>query len=82
MVTSSQIKAARALLKWSARELAEVAQVSLVTLKRYEAADGIPEARLEQFARIKQALVAAGIEFIGTPDDAPGIRIHGSGSKE
>ena len=76
MVTSSQIKAARALLKWSARELAEVAQVSLVTLKRYEAADGIPEARLEQFIRIKQALEAAGIEFIGNPLESPGVRLH------
>ena len=75
MVTSSQIKAARALLKWSARELAEVAQVSLVTLKRYEAADGIPEARLEQFIRIKQALEAGGIEFIGDPVLSPGVQL-------
>jgi len=75
LVTSSQIKAARALLKWSARELAEKAQISLVTLKRYEAADGIPDARLEQFIRIKQTLEAAGIEFLGDPISNPGVQL-------
>ena len=76
MVTSSQIKAARALLKWSARELAEKASVSLVTLKRYEAAEAFPEARLEPFGRIKKTLEDAGIEFIGDPLESPGVRLH------
>jgi len=76
LVTSSQIKVARALLKWSARELAEKSQISLVTLKRYEAANGIPDARLEQFVRIKQTLEAAGIEFLGDPIESPGVRLR------
>ena len=76
MVTSSQIKAARALLKWSARELAEKASVSLVTLKRYEAAEAFPEARLEQFGRIIKTLENAGVEFLGDPIESPGVRLH------
>ena len=66
-------------MKWSARELAEKAQISLVTLKRYEAADGIPDARLEQFIRIKQTLEAAGIEFLGDPISDPGVQLKPQG---
>lgn len=41
-----------------------------------ESADGIPESTVKIIVQIKNALEAAGIEFIGSPDDAPGIRIH------
>ena len=40
-----------------------------------EASEGIPTSTAANLNAIKSALEAAGIEFIGTPDDRPGIRI-------
>ena len=45
------------------------------TIKRMEANDGAPVSTVANLNAIKSALEAAGIEFIGTPDDRPGIRI-------
>ena len=38
--------------------------------------DGTPNSTAANLAALETALEAAGIEFIGTPDDGPGIRIH------
>ena len=46
------------------------------TIKRYEALDGIPPSRTSSLVDIKAALESAGIEFIGTPEDRPGIRVE------
>ena len=76
MISSSQIKAARSLVGWSMQALAERSGVSLITIKRYEAASGIPEGKVIQLMKIKTALEAAGIEFIGDPLESPGVRLH------
>ena len=75
-ITSEQIRAARSVLCWSTQELAEQSGVGIATLKRYESTSGIPKSRKDNLLKIKQVFEAAGIEFIGSPDDAPGIRIH------
>jgi hypothetical protein len=46
------------------------------TVKRFEAYDGVPPSRSSSLLAIRGAMEAAGIEFIGTPDDAPGIRVR------
>ncbi len=46
------------------------------TIIRYEDVDKVPANRSGNLAKLLAALKAAGIEFIGSPDDAPGIRIH------
>jgi hypothetical protein len=46
-------------------------------VRRLENIHGIPNTTAVTLAKIQTALEAAGIEFIGTPEDAPGIRIHG-----
>ena len=56
--------------------LAERSGVSLITIKRYEAASGIPEGKVIQLMKIKTALEAAGIEFIGDPLESPGVRLN------
>jgi hypothetical protein len=56
--------------------LADKAGVSIQTIKRFEAAEGIPQSRTQTLLEIKAALEAAGIEFIGTPQDGPGIRLR------
>lgn len=76
MIASDQIRAARNALRWSVDELARRSGVSARTIKRMEAAEGIPNSNAPNIASLRATLEDAGIEFIGTPDDAPGIRIH------
>jgi transcriptional regulator with XRE-family HTH domain len=75
MLTGAQIRAARAALGLSALQLAKRAGVALKTINRFEAVDGIPPSRTSTLVTIKTALEAAGIEFIGSPSDRPGIRV-------
>ena len=76
LITSSQIRAGRGALGWSASHLAEEAGLSLRTVQTAETEDGHNKIRKSTVLAIKATLEAAGIEFIGTPDDAPGVRIH------
>jgi len=75
MIVSAQIRAARALLRWSAKELALNSGVGTATLKRYEVSEGVPNANVKTLTAIKVALEKAGIEFMGTPDQDPGVRL-------
>jgi transcriptional regulator with XRE-family HTH domain len=74
LITSGQIKAARALVNWTARELAAKAEIGFSTLIRLEAADGVPSGNIKTIDSVKKALEDAGIEFIGTPDSQAGVR--------
>lgn len=76
MITASQIRAARHALRWTVGELAEKSKVSTSTIKRLEATDGLPSSTKANLSAIHDCLEAAGIEFIGTPDNDPGIRIR------
>jgi predicted transcriptional regulator len=75
-ITGSQIRSARHGLKLSVEKLSELSGVSVRTIKRMEVESGTPKSTLPNLSAIKTALELAGIEFIGTPDDGPGIRIH------
>ena len=76
MLSIVQIKAARAMLGWSAVELAEKARISPATVKRYEVQSGIPAANTVTLSAIKTALESAGIEFTGDPLANPGVVLH------
>ena len=76
MITSEQIRSARAALDWSIEQLADATSISSRTIMRMEATVGVPSSTKANINAIKTALEAAGIEFIGTPDDRPGIRIN------
>lgn len=75
MLISHQVRAARHALRWTVQDLAEASGVSVSTIKRLEASEAIPNISVPNLVSIKAALEAAGIEFIGSPDDWPGIRI-------
>ena len=75
MITGIQIRSARNALRWTTEQLAKKAGVTARTVKRFEAVDDIPPSRSSTLLDIKTALEAAGIEFIGTPTDRPGIRL-------
>ena len=77
MLTGLQIRAARAALGWTADELARRSEVSLKTVQRYELADNVPAGRIAPLMAVKSALEAAGIEFIGTPEDRPAFAWRG-----
>nr|WP_232845892.1 helix-turn-helix transcriptional regulator [Aurantimonas marina] len=74
-VTTRQVKAARALLKWSQGDLAARSAVSEPTIARLEAEDGSLGGRPETAAKIVHALVHAGIEFISENGGGPGVRL-------
>ena len=75
MITGLQIRAARAILRWTVRDLAKISGLSFPTVNRLEQDDGIPAGRSQSLSVIQKALEAAGIEFIGTPDDEPGVKV-------
>ena len=75
MITGAQIRAARAALRLTSADLAERAAVGIQTVKRFEVTDGVPAGRTSTLAAIKSALERAGIEFVGSPEDCPGIRL-------
>ena len=61
MISSEQIKASRALLGWSAAELAKRSNVGATTLRRYEMVGGVPSANLSVLLKLKSTLENAGI---------------------
>ena len=75
MISGGQMRAARALLRWSAEETARRAQVHRKTIERLEQTDGFPVARVLTIDSIQRTFEAAGIEFIGTPEEGPGVRL-------
>ena len=75
MLTSEQIKMARAALGWSIDVLAKETSISSRTIKRVEGAAGIPNATAANLKLIKQTLEQAGVEFIGSADVGPGVRL-------
>lgn len=76
MITSAQIRAARALLDWSRADLSTRSGIGTSALMRLESAEGIPGGNIKTFEAVQSAFERAGIEFIGGPDDAPGVRLR------
>src|SRR5262249_35452122 len=74
LITSSQCRAARGLLEWSQQELAERAQVGVVTVHQLEA--GTSEPRRAALQAIRRAFEAAGVEFIDENGGGPGVRLR------
>jgi transcriptional regulator with XRE-family HTH domain len=76
MISSYQIRAARALLGLSAAELAKRAGLSHRTLQRFETHDGIPDSRLGNLEAIEHTLTELGVLFIGDPLLSPGVQLR------
>lgn len=65
MISAAQLRAARALLGIDQRKLAEMAGLSLPTIQRMEASDGVIRGNVDSLTKLVSALSAAGIELIG-----------------
>lgn len=74
MITSAQIRAARAMLDWSRERFSKESGVGISALMRLESADGVPSGNIRTFEAIQKAFEAAGIEFIGNPGSGAGVR--------
>ena len=64
MITAAQMRAARALLGIDQRELAERSGLSLPTIQRMEASDGVVRGNVDSLMKLVGALAANGIELI------------------
>lgn len=64
------------MLGWSQEELASAADVSLPTIKRLEAADGLLAGRQKTASKIQEALSKVGVEFIEENGGGPGVRLR------
>ncbi len=75
MITAEQIKGARAMLRWSAKQLAEQAGLSWPTVQRMESTQGVPSGLSKNLELVQRALEGAGIIFIDEDDEGPGVRL-------
>lgn len=73
-LTGAQIRAARGVLNWSVRDLAETAKVSGSTIRRLEESDGSASPGEAAIAPIRHAFEEAGIEFLFPEEGKPGLR--------
>ncbi len=71
-----QIAAARTLIGMSQSDLAERAAISIPTLKRMEASEGLASGIANNVAAVRAALEAAGVEFIPENGGGAGVRLR------
>ncbi|MCH9848127.1 MAG: helix-turn-helix domain-containing protein [Betaproteobacteria bacterium] len=75
MLNGAQIKMARAALNWSVSKLAVNSSVSISTIKRMESEIGEYSTTAANLKLIRETLEAAGVEFIGSAGEGPGVRL-------
>jgi len=74
MITGPQIRAARAMLRWSPGNLASYSKLPLETIRRAESSNGEAPLTMAHENAIRSAFQAAGVEF--TNGEAPGVRMR------
>ena len=55
--------------------------IGTATIKRMEVMDGVPSGQVRTIEALRGALEDAGVEFIGSPNDRPGVRLKLAGEK-
>ncbi len=82
MITAGQLRAARALLALDQRKLAKLAGLSLPTIQRMEASDGVIRGNVDSLMKLTAALRKAGVELLGegavSQGMGRGVRLVGS----
>ena len=68
--------AARALLRWSAEDLARETALSVTTIRRAELTDDETSMTTANDLAVRRALEAAGVVFIDEDDGGPGVRLR------
>src|SRR5215211_1314947 len=75
-LTSGQIRAARALLRWSAEDLARESTLGVTTIRRAELSESETSMTTANDSAVRRALEAAGVEFIDENGGGPGVRLR------
>jgi hypothetical protein len=75
-LTSAQIRAARALIRWRAEDLARASAVGVATIRRAELAETATSMTAANDLAVRRALEAAGVEFIDENGGGPGVRLR------
>jgi transcriptional regulator with XRE-family HTH domain len=75
-LTSAQIRAARALIRWRAEDLARESGVGVATIRRAELENNETSMTTPNDSAIRRALEAAGVEFIDENGGGPGVRLR------
>jgi hypothetical protein len=75
-ISSAQMRAARAMLRWSALDLAHASKVGVATIRRVEVIEGEIPVTAANEAAIRQAFESAGIEFIEQNGTGEGLRFR------
>jgi hypothetical protein len=78
-LTSAQIRAARALVRWRAQDLARESSVGVATIRRAELTEADTSMTAANDLAVRRALEAAGVEFIDENGGGPGVRLRRSG---
>jgi hypothetical protein len=81
-LTSAQIRAARALIRWRAEDLAKQSGVGIATIRRAELRNDETSLTVPNDRAIRRALEEAGIKFIEENGDGPGVRLLKSSDKK
>ena len=76
MLTSEIVRAARALVRWEQKDLAQASGVSLPTITRLEAKPGALSAHEPTIAAMRLALERVGVEFIAENGGGSGVRFR------
>jgi hypothetical protein len=74
-MTGGQIRAARALLRWTAETLAAESKVGIATIKRSEGIDGEVKMTAANVEAVRRALETAGVQFIPENGGGAGVRM-------
>lgn len=74
MISANQIKAARVLLDWNQKDLAEAAGLSLPTIQRMEKL-GLERSTVANAQKVIAAFNEGGVEFISENGGGPGLRL-------
>ena len=75
-LTSAEIRSARALIRWSAEDLARSSAVGLTTIRRAELTEDETSMTAANDLAVRRALEAAGVEFIDENGGGPGVRLR------
>lgn len=76
MLTAAQIRAARALLRWTAQDLADRSALGVTTIRRAELAEGLTSLTVSNDLAVRRALETAGVEFIEENGGGAGVRLR------
>jgi hypothetical protein len=76
LLTSAQIRAARALIRWSAEDLARETALGVTTVRRAELTASKTSLTHANDRAVRRALEAAGVEFIDENGGGPGVRLR------